>query len=269
LTFAKNPPSADFPEPIVSFLKGFLLTADPSEELWNLRLGNRRKMDASCLTQIISKKHDGLFFLGPTSLLDEPHCFWIIASTTAADALFVDRLLLEKDFSAISLGHILVDEGIHFRTLQPLPNCSIPPSIGTVRAVIPIRIKDCSFRVSDYRSYVQEQARLLSSPRGRAALLEGGIVGRIAKEHLGHDSAALGPSSAVTIHRQGFSFTDAAGVTYWDDRLTDNEICMICGVYHCYTGMMPLPNFIYLLLILSQVMVLNCQMFLAYSSSLE
>ena len=88
-------------------------------------------------------------------------------------------------------------------------------------------------------------------------LLEGGIIGQIAKEHLGHDSMALGPSTTVTIHHQGFSFTDAASVIYWDDKLTDDEIHMICGVYHCYTGITPLINFICLLLILSQVMVLN------------
>ena len=113
-------------------------------------------MDTSCLTQIILKKRDSLFFLALPSLLDEPQCPWIIALTTAANALFVYRLLLEKDFSAILLGHILVDEGIRFHTLQPLPNLSIPPSIKNVRAVIPIRIKDYSFKVSDYHSYVQE-----------------------------------------------------------------------------------------------------------------
>jgi hypothetical protein len=78
--------------------------------------------------------------------------------------------------------------------------------------------------------------RILSSPRGRAALLEGGIIGRIAKEHLGHDRAVHGPSTAVTVHRQGFSFRDSAGITYWDDRLTDDEINNICGLYRCYTG---------------------------------
>ena len=67
-------------------------------------------------------------------------------------------------------------------------------------------------------------------------MLEGGIIGRIAKEHLGHDRAVLGPSSAVTVHRQGFSYTDSLGVTHWDDRLTDDEISNICGSYCCYTG---------------------------------
>ncbi|KAF8805350.1 hypothetical protein BYT27DRAFT_7193104, partial [Phlegmacium glaucopus] len=184
----------------------------------------------------ISKNPPSADFAAPIlTLCDEPHCPWTIALTTAADALFVYCLLIEKDFSAISLGYVLIDEGIRFHTLQPLPPISVPSSIKTVCTVIPIRVQDYRFNVSNYHSYIQEQARLLSSPRGRAALLEGGLIGRIAKEHLGHDCAALGPSSAVTVHRQGFSFTDKAGITYWDDKLMDNEILTICGLYHCYT----------------------------------
>ena len=185
---------------------------------------------------------------GPPSLLDELHCPWTIALTTAADALFVYHLLLEKDFSAILLGHILVDCWWRHSLphLQHLSNLSVPSSIRTVHAVTPIHVKDYRFKVSNYHS-----SRTCSAVRGQ-----------IAKEHLGHNSMALGPSSAVTIHCQGFSFMDAAGVTYWDDQLTDDEICMICGVYHCYTGITSLPNFIYFLLISSQIMVLNCQMFL-------
>ncbi|KAF8817375.1 hypothetical protein BYT27DRAFT_7198902 [Phlegmacium glaucopus] len=211
LDISKNPPSADLATPILMFLQGLRSAAGPSLELWDLRPGNH-------------------------SLIDEPHCPWTIALTTAADALFVYRLLIEKDFSAILLGYVLIDEGIRFRTLQPLSSTSIPSSIKTVRTVIPICVQDYTFNVSDYHSYVQERARLLSSPRGRAALLEGGLVGRIAKEHLSHDSAALGPSSAVTVHRQGFSFMDKAGIVYWDDKLTDDEILTICGLYRCYTG---------------------------------
>ena len=136
----------------------------------------------------------------------------------------------------MSLGELLVDEGICFHTLQPLPHLSVKSNISTVRSSILIHVKDYKFNISDYHAYVQERARILSSPRGPAALLEGGLIGRIAKEHLGHHSAALGPSSAVTNHCRGLSFTDTAGITYWDDRLTDNEIHLICRMYCCYTG---------------------------------
>jgi hypothetical protein len=233
LDVRKNASSVDLAAPIVNFLKGFRSAAGPSQELWDLRLGNRRPVGRP--VSIISKHNNNLFFLSPHSL-HEPHCPWTIALTTAADALFVYRLLMGKKFSAISLGYVLVDEGIRFLTLQPLLPVSIPSSIRTVRTVIPIRVRDYTFNVSDYHAYVQERARLLSSPRGRAALLEGGIISRIAKEHLGHDCAALGPSPAVTVRYQGFSFRDSAGTTYWDDKLTDDEILIICGLYRCYTG---------------------------------
>ena len=236
LDAGKNPPPPDLAGPILNFLKGCRLPTGPSPELWDLRPGNRRELRAEFLTQIILKKNDNLFFLSPPALREEPSCPWTIALTRAADALFVYRLLMEKDFSPLSLAYVLVNEGIRFCTLQPLLHLSVLSSIRTVRAVIPICVKDYQFNVSDYHCYIQERARLLSSPRGRAALLEGGIVGRIAKEHLGHDCAALGPSSAVTVHRNGFSLMDA-GVTYWDDKLTDDEIHIICGLYYCYTGM--------------------------------
>ena len=102
------------------------------------------------------KKHDDIFFWGPPSLLEEPHCPWMIALTTAADALFVYCLLLEKDFSAILLGYILVDEGICFHSLQPLPSLPVPLSIRTVYAVAPICVRDYQFKLSDYHTYVQE-----------------------------------------------------------------------------------------------------------------
>jgi hypothetical protein len=184
---------------------------------------------------MIRKKKDDLFFLTSSYLRDEPHFSGTIALTTAADALFVYRLLTEKEFSGLSLIFLLIDEGIRFLTLKPLLP-TIQTTVRTTRALIPIRVKDYAFNDSDYHSYVLERARILSSPRGRAALLEGGIIGRIAKEHLGHDRAVHGPSTAVTVHRQGFSFRDSAGITYWDDRLTDDEINNICGLYRCYTG---------------------------------
>src|SRR5271156_3065774 len=239
LDASKHPMPNDMAASMLQFLQGLRLPTGPSEELWDLRSGNHRKVRADTLPLIIPKKSDSLFFVSPPALREEPSCPWIIALTTAADALFVYRLLLERDFSSISLGYLLVDEGMRFRTLLCLPRLSIPSSIKTVHAVIPIRVKDYKFNTSDYHSYVQERTRLLSSPRGRAALLEGGIVGRIAKEHLGHDCAALGPSSAVTVRRDGFSFEDGTNGTCWDDALSKEEIHIICGLYRCYTGMTP------------------------------
>ena len=56
LDVSKNRPSADYSGTIVNFLKGFRSTAGPSEELWDLRPGNRRLIDKQRLSQIITKK---------------------------------------------------------------------------------------------------------------------------------------------------------------------------------------------------------------------
>ena len=40
LDICKNPLPANFAEPIVTFFRGFQLTAGPNEELWDLHLGN-------------------------------------------------------------------------------------------------------------------------------------------------------------------------------------------------------------------------------------
>jgi len=65
------------------------------------------------------------------------------------------------------------------------------------KTLLPMRLSDYQFGSDDYEAYVRHRAQLLTSPRGRAALLRGGIVARIAREHIAIESALLGPSSAV------------------------------------------------------------------------
>ncbi|KAF8177828.1 hypothetical protein BJ912DRAFT_856650 [Pholiota molesta] len=78
---------------------------------------------------------------------------------------------------------------------------------------------------------------LLSSPRGRAAILMGGIVGRIAKEYISVDAVLHGPSIEITTHRVGYFGPSAGGDRrYCDDELTEHEIAVICGTYTMYTG---------------------------------
>ena len=112
----------------------------------------------------------------PSTLYD-PNSPWIIALTTAANTLFVYHLLVHKDFSVMSLGEPLIDEGIRFHTLQLLPHLSVKSNISTVCSLIPICVKDYKFNLHDYHAYIPEQARILFSPQEHAALLEGGLIG--------------------------------------------------------------------------------------------
>jgi hypothetical protein len=92
------------------------------------------------------------------------------------------------------------------------------------------------FSPNDYEAYEHQRAARLSSPRGRAALLRGGIVARLANEHLSLDSACFGPSSFVSTYGIGFSVVDSTGRKFWDDELTNDEVDIICGVHCSYTG---------------------------------
>ena len=71
---------------------------------------------------------------------------------------------------------------------------------------------------------------LLNSPRGRAALKEGGIVWRLAMEDLQQDAIFNGPTEM----RSQVFITD--GLECYDDVLTDQELEIICGVYYVGTG---------------------------------
>jgi hypothetical protein len=86
------------------------------------------------------------------------------------------------------------------------------------------------FGRDDYEAHVRHRAQLLTSPRGRAALLRSGVIARIAREYIAIDSALFGPSSAVTVHRLGMHIADR-GLEFWDDDLTENATGIICSVY--------------------------------------
>ncbi|KAJ7857376.1 hypothetical protein B0H13DRAFT_1641034 [Mycena leptocephala] len=81
----------------------------------------------------------------------------------------------------------------------------------------------------DYRSYVAVRSRFLLSARGRAALLYGGIIGRLARSEVSSEEVLRGPSDDVLI--DGICLWDGhSTAAYWDDRLTGEEVDLICGV---------------------------------------
>ena len=41
----------------------------------------------------------------------------------------------------------------------------------------------------------------------------------------------------MTVHSIGFNIINRIDKKYWDDELTNDEIDVICGLHHCYTGM--------------------------------
>jgi hypothetical protein len=217
----------------------------PRDFEWDILPGNRQPLNREAISKCFHKLKDGLFLVNGSFLADGNVTDWQIAVTTSANALYTLLYILQSSGypSSAALARHLAEEGIPFYTLSVLDPLPSSISLNAFRTRIPRRGANYRFTPTDFRLYVAERKQLLATPRARAAILRGGIVGRLAKEHLEVDSVIFGPSSCVIAHRLGYS-VEAAGITYWDDGLTDDELAVICGLYCCYTGMFTSSYFI-------------------------
>jgi hypothetical protein len=235
-----NPPLKDFEAIVIKFIKDFT-SSNPPPQNSDFNPQNYRAISPSKLKEIFNRffygKNESVYILRAAYLMDGEACPYSIALTNARDAIYIYRLLGVQDYSGITLCQFLLENGIPFRTLQRLDRIPARRVLKNDETLIPIRLSGYRFGPSDYEAYIRHRAQLLTSPRGRAALLRGGIVARIAREHIDTDSALFGPSSAVIVHRLGIHIVENNGSELWDDDLTENEIGIICGLHHCYTGM--------------------------------
>ena len=234
-----NSPLKDFQVQaiIIQFVKDWISTSSAPENC-DFNPNNYRAIIPSKLQgafeymtlpegQFLYGKHKVLYLLQQEYLKNGEDCPYSIILTNPRDAVFVYRLLGVSDYTVMSLCQFLLENGIAFRTLQHLPQIDSSRTLNNDNTLLPMCLSDYRFGGDDYEAYVRHRAQLLTSPRGRAALLRGGIVARIAREHVAIDSVLLGPSSAVTIHRLGMHVTDNRGLEFWDDDLTENEIGII------------------------------------------
>ncbi|KAI0337193.1 hypothetical protein BDW22DRAFT_1303692, partial [Trametopsis cervina] len=83
------------------------------------------------------------------------------------------------------------------------------------------------FSLVDYARYEDIRDALLRSCQGRAALMRGGIIWRLAVEVIGFDDVLFGPSGNHT--RQDAVVMD--GENFVDDELNQHQLDLICGVY--------------------------------------
>ncbi|KAH9475823.1 hypothetical protein JR316_0011383 [Psilocybe cubensis] len=92
------------------------------------------------------------------------------------------------------------------------------------------------FTNDDYESSMLACRQILDQQRGRAALLMGGIVGRIAKEYLSTESVLQGPSVELLRNGRGYvANPEAELLAYCDDGLTEHDIAIIIGSYSLMT----------------------------------
>ena len=153
----------------------------------------------------------------------------------------------------VAVMHIICQQwGPHVSDIaSELVAASIPFSTRVLDSAVPTRpIKfhvsalgylpfDCLLSAIDYTAYLDRRDSFLHCLYSRAALMKGGIIGRLAQEALGeHGDMVIrhGPSDDVL---QMGTAIQLGGNYFWDDNLVENEEPFICGVYKISTGMLP------------------------------
>ncbi|KAK7031254.1 hypothetical protein VNI00_013505 [Paramarasmius palmivorus] len=126
----------------------------------------------------------------------------------------------------------LIHRGFTFRTFTKLSSTTRLHATPKFRspARLGFRPRDYEFNLLDYASYVHQRNLFLQTPRGRAAVLLGGIVGRIASDIVSIDDIVEGPRQMMDLRGFGECITFQSE-HYWDDQLTEEELDLICGLY--------------------------------------
>ena len=227
-----NISSSPLDKTVIDFIQKIIRAERPGENEWDLDSNNRNALVATGrVLHVCCINKDIFLFTFPASSFP-----WKLALTNAVDALYVCRLDVGLD--QYDVARRLIEQGIAFRTLLPLriiPSLAQPPSLSRL---IPIRLSGYNFTTRDYATYQRQRDAILASPQGRAALLRGGIIWRLARDSLSFDGALQGPSITTTVHRNGFSLEYLpSGGQLWDDDLSTEELDLISGAYCCYTGL--------------------------------
>ena len=242
-----------FKSPVASFALEFLqllgASKTPKNTSWDIADGNRISISGSALfrrMRVIEHtsnpgQEDKWFVFDFEEAATVP---WMVAVPNVIDALFVCRLNRPRargsPVTDFEIARELLNHGIQFSTLLPVK--PLPRSIGPV-ITVPVRLPGYKFTQDDYYAYEQQRAALLSDPRvARSALLRGGIVWRLAVATLSFDDVLEGPTTAATLQRRGIIVkTSDDSTDLCDDGLSQLELDIICGLHHCYTGMVFLP----------------------------
>jgi hypothetical protein len=165
---------------------------------------------------------------------------WAIVVPSAATALMCIRKRWGPH--SIDIARSLVKRGIPFQTLLPLPD-QWEHSIPRIRPYVGLGWRQSGYNADafEYAAYEDRRDAFLRQPHGRAALLVGGIVWRLALDALGYQPALDGPSMDAPVYGCRHS-SPVLGDTLssehgYDDSLSPDELDLVCGVYLVDTGL--------------------------------
>lgn len=161
-----------------------------------------------------------LFLMHPPGHIDQRP--WVIATPDASTVLQVFR---RGWISVDVIARELARQGARFSTVSAVGHRYVAAPALPIRG---LGNRTAAFQptVADYNEYLRRREALLRGPRGRAALMHGGIVSRIARDVLDVDAVLGGPSlDSITVGQHG-------RFLLFDDRLTLDDLDIICGVYY-------------------------------------
>jgi hypothetical protein len=168
------------------------------------------------------------YTVSPRYLATNPHN-WHLMIQDAAVVLELWRRGLGLD--GRSMAQYLLARGIPFSTRI---YCMNPRPLRPLQCIgLGLRIKGYQPDALDYQGYEIRRDAFLKTARGRAALLYGGIVWRLAKDVVREEDVLSGPTEQV--NATGHALHGEKG-DLWDDRLSNQELDLICGVYRVCTG---------------------------------
>jgi hypothetical protein len=189
---------------------------------------------AGCVIEAVSSISSSSFIQLPSS-----NNSWTLWLTTWVDML---HMLRARKGGIYETARYLLESGIPFSTRIPMaPNKSFsspPPMLRTPdsKFTFPIRLRGYSFTYDDYMASRRLATSILNLPHGRAALLMGGIIWRLAIEILSIEDVLKGPSSSVSLHGIGRCLP-SDGIDHWDDMLSVDQLDLICGLNLVENGM--------------------------------
>jgi hypothetical protein len=172
-----------------------------------------------------------MYVLRPQSHASENSIDWLLVIASPTAAL---QCIRSCTSNVADTARFCIQRGILFKILAQLQHRPPQPPFPPPHITLGTRCLGYRPDAADYSAYEAAQDRFLHSPPARAALLDGGIVWRLAVEFIAPGAVLAGPSDVASTSGRVFHIPGARN--YVDDELSDDEADLVCGVYEIFTG---------------------------------
>jgi hypothetical protein len=203
-----------------------------SADEWDVYRDNRETLYFSDRLSKVRRIQSNLFMF---DFGEESTVAWKLAVTSPAHVLTLCRL--DARFRERELAEFLWRNGMPFNTLKKASLLRRSPAASHPPLVIPRRSMTHNFSKRDFQAYRDQCHVILKQPRGRAALMRGNYLWRVAVTDVSFDSVLEGPSGWSTNPEEMLvvKISDDND-EYIDDKLTETELRLLEGQYRCPNG---------------------------------